>query len=73
MTEILKTYLGELLILVNEMSPYLLLGFFFAGLLRVLFPRRYITRYMGQRNFRSVLNASPVSYTHLTLPTKRIV
>ncbi len=58
MTEILKTYLGELLILVNEMSPYLLLGFFFAGLLRVLFPRRYITRYMGQRNFRSVLNAS---------------
>jgi len=56
--EIVKTYLGELLILVNEMSPYLLLGFFFAGLLRVLFPRRYITRYMGQRNFRSVLNAS---------------
>jgi len=56
--EILKAYLEELLTLVNEMSPYLLLGFLFAGLLRVFFPRRYITRYMGQRNLRSVMNAS---------------
>jgi len=38
--EIIKEYLGGLLILVNEMSPYLLLGFFFAGLLRVFFPCR---------------------------------
>ncbi|MFO7934203.1 MAG: permease [Bacteroidales bacterium] len=56
--EVIKTYLGELIILVNEMAPYLLLGFLFAGLLRVFFPRRYITKYMGQRNLRSVLNAS---------------
>jgi hypothetical protein len=56
--EIIQAYLGELVILVNEMAPYLLLGFLFAGLLRVFFPRRYITRYMGQRNLRSVLNAS---------------
>lgn len=48
----------ELARLVNEMSPYLLLGFFFAGLLRVAFPARIITRYMGGRNMRSVLNAS---------------
>jgi len=58
MLEIVKGYAGELVRLVNEMSPYLLLGFLFAGLLRVVFPRRVITRYMGKRNFRSVLNAS---------------
>ncbi|TNF65823.1 MAG: heavy metal-associated domain-containing protein [Bacteroidetes bacterium] len=40
------------------MSPYLLLGFLFAGVLRVIFPRQLITRYMGQNNFRSVFNAS---------------
>ena len=56
--EVVKTYGVELVRLVNEMSPYLLLGFLFAGILRVVFPRRIITRYMGQRNFGSVLNAS---------------
>lgn len=58
MKEIVGAYVGELVRLVNEMSPYLLLGFFFAGLLRVVFPRQMITRYMGQNNFRSVFNAS---------------
>ena len=58
MLEVITTYLVELAGLVNEMSPYLLLGFFFAGLLRVAFPSRVITRYMGGANFRSVLNAS---------------
>ena len=56
--EVVKEYGVELVKLVNEMSPYLLLGFLFAGVLRVLFPKKVITRYMGQRNFRSVLNAS---------------
>lgn len=50
--------MSELVRLVNEMSPYLLLGFLFAGLLRVIFPRKMVARYMGQRNFRSVFNAS---------------
>ncbi|MCK5693422.1 MAG: permease [Bacteroidales bacterium] len=50
--------MGELARLVNEMSPYLLLGFLFAGILRVVFPRQMITRYMGKSNFRSVFNAS---------------
>ncbi len=58
MLEIARSYLGELVRLVNEMSPYLLLGFLFAGILRVVFPRHIITRYMGQSNFRSVFNAS---------------
>lgn len=54
----MKTYIFELAALVNEMSPYLLLGFFFAGLLRVAFPTRMISRYMGGRNMKSVVNAS---------------
>ena len=56
--EVVRLYGGELISLVNEMSPYLLLGFFFAGLLRVVFPSKVIARYMGQNNFRSVFNAS---------------
>jgi uncharacterized membrane protein YraQ (UPF0718 family)/copper chaperone CopZ len=56
--ELIKSYGSELVKLVNEMSPYLLLGFFFAGVLRVVFPGGVIARYMGRRNFTSVLNAS---------------
>jgi uncharacterized membrane protein YraQ (UPF0718 family)/copper chaperone CopZ len=58
MLEITGAYLKELASLINEMAPYLLLGFLFAGVLRVVFPRQIITRYMGQNNFRSVFNAS---------------
>jgi uncharacterized membrane protein YraQ (UPF0718 family)/copper chaperone CopZ len=58
MMEILRRYGIELVGLVNEMSPYLMLGFFFAGLLRVVFPREVITRYMGQGNLKSAVNAS---------------
>ena len=58
MIEIAGTYVRELARLVNEMAPYLLLGFLFAGILRVVLPRQIITRYMGQNNFRSVFNAS---------------
>jgi uncharacterized membrane protein YraQ (UPF0718 family)/copper chaperone CopZ len=58
MKEIVITYFRELVGLVNEMSPYLLLGFLAAGLLRVVFPRKMVTRYMGQRNLRSVFNAA---------------
>ena len=56
--ELVGAYVGELVRLVNEMSPYLLLGFFFAGILRVVFPRKVISRYMGHSNFRSVFNAT---------------
>jgi len=58
MKDIASTYLSEFVRLVNEMSPYLLLGFLFAGLLRVVFPRHMVARYMGKRNFKSVFNAS---------------
>lgn len=58
MKEIVVAYVGELVRLVNEMAPYLLLGFLFAGVLRVVFPRQVITRYMGQNNLKSVFNAA---------------
>jgi uncharacterized membrane protein YraQ (UPF0718 family)/copper chaperone CopZ len=58
MKEIVGTYFSELVRLVHEMSPYLLLGFLFAGMLRVVFPKQMVARYMGQRNFKSVFNAS---------------
>ena len=44
--------------LLNEMSPYLLLGFLFAGLLHVYVPRGIYMRYLSQNDFRSVLWAA---------------
>ena len=40
------------------MSPYLLLGFFLAGLMHAFIPGRYYTRYLAQPTFRSVINAA---------------
>ncbi|MCU4177856.1 permease [Carboxylicivirga sp. N1Y90] len=44
--------------LLKAMSPYLLLGFFFAGVLKVWFPQRWIDRYMGKSNWMSVINTA---------------
>ena len=51
-------YVNELAFLVNEMAPYLLLGFLFAGILKVFFPQHQIKRFMGGRDTRSVVNAA---------------
>ena len=40
------------------MSPYLLLGFLFAGILKVAFPQKIIDKYLGKKNAKSVLYAS---------------
>jgi uncharacterized membrane protein YraQ (UPF0718 family)/copper chaperone CopZ len=40
------------------MAPYLMLGFIFAGLLHLLFPKKRVRKYMGQNNFRSIFNAA---------------
>ena len=40
------------------MAPWLLIGFFFAGLLHVYMPKEKITRFMGKNNLRSVINAA---------------
>lgn len=50
--------MNEILHLINEMSPYLLLGFFIAGVMHAFIPGQYYARYLARPNFRSVLNAA---------------
>ncbi|MEE4116684.1 MAG: permease [Marinilabiliaceae bacterium] len=54
----LKGFFGELLNIIAEMSPYLLLGFLFAGILYLLFPKKKIRKYMGRNRRGAVVNAS---------------
>jgi uncharacterized membrane protein YraQ (UPF0718 family) len=56
--EYIKLYLDDLLELTNEMSPYLLLGFLFAGILSVYLKQHRISKYLGGRNFKSIFNAT---------------
>ncbi|PLX85569.1 MAG: hypothetical protein C0614_04300 [Desulfuromonas sp.] len=42
----------------KEAAPFVLFGFFAAGLLKVLIPEKLITRHLGGKGFRSVLKAS---------------
>ncbi len=51
-------YFNELLSILNEMSPYLLLGFFISGLLHVYVPRSIYTRFLHRKGFRSVVGAA---------------
>ena len=44
----------EIFELVNEMSPYLLLGFLLAGVMHVFVPSPLYSRYLSAGNFRSV-------------------
>lgn len=48
----------EILTLINQMSPYLLLGFLLAGIMHAFVPGRLYRRYLGGSSFRSVLNAA---------------
>ncbi|MDD2523980.1 MAG: permease [Endomicrobiaceae bacterium] len=51
-------YLYILFTLLNEMAPYLLLGFFFAGLLHVFIPQSIFSKYLSRNNFFSVFAAA---------------
>ncbi len=48
----------EILHLVNQMAPYLLLGFLLAGLMHAFIPGKYYTRYLADNSFRSVVCAA---------------
>ncbi len=48
----------EIIELINEMSPYLLLGFLLAGVMHAFVPATLYQRYLGGRSFRSVFNAA---------------
>jgi uncharacterized membrane protein YraQ (UPF0718 family)/copper chaperone CopZ len=44
--------------LTAEMAPYLMLGFLFAGIMFVWFPRKKVYKYLGKPNSASVINAA---------------
>lgn len=48
----------EIFELINSMAPYLLLGFFLAGVMHAFVPNTLYRRYLGGSSFRSVLNAA---------------
>ena len=48
----------EIIHLINEMSPYLLLGFLFAGLLHSFVPSNLYHKYLSKPTFGSVVNAA---------------
>lgn len=50
----------EIINLINEMSPYLLLGFGIAGLMHTFVPGRLYSRYLSGRDLRSVLYAAAI-------------
>jgi len=58
MVEYLKDFGTGFAYIITEMAPYLMLGFVFAGILHLLFPKSKVRKYMGKNSFRSTLNAS---------------
>ena len=48
----------QIFILINEMAPYILLGFLLAGLMHAFIPQTLYSRYLAHGNFRSVALAT---------------
>ena len=58
MIAFVREFLLALADLTMEMAPYLLLGFLFAGILYVWFPKKKVYKYLGKPNSASVINAA---------------
>ncbi len=54
----ITSFLGDFFAILSEMSPYLLLGFFFAGLLYAFIPKQSIQKYFSGSPLRSSVLAS---------------
>ena len=54
----IKTFFTDFVSILSEMSPYLLLGFFFAGLLHAFMPRQKIEHYFNGKPFKSSVMAA---------------
>ena len=54
----MQTFFISLLNVVCEMAPYLLLGFFIAGVLHVFVPQRFYANYLSRNNKLSVVWAA---------------
>ncbi|MCW3787426.1 permease [Plebeiibacterium sediminum] len=52
------SFFTDFVTILGEMSPYLLLGFFFAGLLYAFMPRNQIERYFSRNSFKSSVSAA---------------
>lgn len=52
--------LYSLLYLLNEMSPYILLGFFIAGLCHAFIPQRTFTKHLAGTGWRPVVTSALV-------------
>lgn len=52
------TFFVDFVTILSEMAPYLLLGFFFAGLLYAFIPKQRIEKYFNGKPFRSSVLAS---------------
>lgn len=56
--DIILTALESIWDMLNEMSPYLLLGFIIAGLMHAFIPGAMFSKYLSGRSFRAVSNAA---------------
>ena len=70
----IQSFFTSLLNLVCEMAPYLLLGFFIAGVLHVFVPQKFYANYLSRNNKLSVLSGAsrsllPRSASNATLQT----
>lgn len=52
--------LESLLYMINEMSPYILLGFLIAGIMHAFVPQRIFARHLSGRGWKSVVKAAAV-------------
>ncbi len=53
-----KEFLADFILILNEMSPYLLLGLFVAGLMKVFLPETFIAKYLRKSTAKSAVNAT---------------
>ena len=60
MMTFLADYWDALLMMTAEMAPYLILGFFFAGLLRAFVPASMLKRHLAPRTMGSVVKAAAI-------------
>lgn len=52
--------LNSLLFMLNEMSPYILLGFFIAGLMHAFVPQKMFARHLAGTGWRSVVKSAAI-------------
>ena len=56
--EFFYSFLESILDIINEMSPFLLLGFLIAGILHAFIPNGWYARYLAGQGMRPVINAA---------------